>query len=388
MAMRFAHLTRAEIRRLQPGRRITEHGISAERLPNRDVRYSVNIMVDGERVHRVIGRESDGTTRSQAEEFILRVRTEAREGRLALPKGRKTQLSFAAAAGIYLKKLSEIGGKDTENNERHLRLHLIPYLGAMRLDRISEFTLQKFQKDCREKGLSDAMINRVLATYRRMGRRLYRWKVIPAPLPMIKLEAERNRRTYVISDEEEERLLKAALEDSNTYIWLFIKLGLSTGLRHAEMLSARFEGIDHVRRRLRVKIKGGRWRNQPLTRGITEILMREREMAEDPEGWVFSSKSSASGHAVSMGESFARCVERAGMDSRVVSPHTMRHTAITRLAEIGADIKTIQEFSGHESLAMVLRYAHAQDRAIDSALDRLEGRTVIEHPSARKHQDS
>jgi integrase len=297
-------------------------------------------------------------------------------------------LSFAAAAGIYLKKLSEIGGKDTENNERHLRLHLIPYIGAMRLDRISEFTLQKFQKDCREKGLSDAMINRVLATYRRMGRSLYRWKVIPAPLPMIKLEAERNRRTYVISDEEEERLLKAALEDSNTYIWLFIKLGLSTGLRHAEMLSARFEGIDHVRRRLRVKIKGGRWRNQPLTRGITEILMREREMAEDPEGWVFSSKSSASGHAVSMGESFARCVERAGMDSRVVSPHTMRHTAITRLAEIGADIKTIQEFSGHESLAMVLRYAHAQDRAIDSALDRLEGRTVIEHPSARKHQDS
>ncbi len=355
MAMRFAHLTRAEIRRLQPGRRITEHGISAERLPNRDVRYSVNIMVDGERVHRVIGRESDGTTRSQAEEFILRVRTEAREGRLALPKGRKTQLSFAAAAGIYLKNLSEIGGKDRENNERHLRLHLLPYIGAMRLDRISEFTLQKFQKDCREKGLSDAMINRVLATYRRMGRRLYRWKVIPAPLPMIKLEAERNRRTYVISDEEEERLLKAALEDSNTYIWLFIKLGLSTGLRHAEMLSARFEGIDHVRRRLRVKIKGGRWRNQPLTRGITEILMREREMAEDPEGWVFSSKSSASGHAVSMGESFARCVERAGMDSRVVSPHTMRHTAITRLAEIGADIKTIQEFSGHESLAMVLR---------------------------------
>ncbi len=89
-----------------------------------------------------------------------------------------------------------------------------------------------------------------------------------------------------------------------------------------------------------------------------------------------------------MGESFTRCVERAGMDPSVVSPHTMRHTAITRFAETGADIKTIQEFSGHESLAMVLRYAHAQDRAIDSALDRLEGRTVIEHPMARKHQDS
>ncbi len=39
----------------------------------------------------------------------------------------------------------------------------------------------------------------------------------------------------------------------------------------------------------------------------------------------------------------------------MVTPHTMRHSAITRLAETGTDIKTIQEFSGHESLAMILR---------------------------------
>ena len=40
----------------------------------------------------------------------------------------------------------------------------------------------------------------------------------------------------------------------------------------------------------------------------------------------------------------------------------MRHTAITRLALTGADIKTIQSFSGHESLEMILRYAHPVDR--------------------------
>jgi hypothetical protein len=152
-----------------------------------DIRYSVNIMVDGERIHRVVGRESDGTTRSQAEEFIQKARAEAREGRLSLPRGRKTHLTFAMAADAYLRKLKEIGGKDYANNEQHLRLHLIPYLGAMRLNRISEFTLQKIQNECRTKGLSDATINRVLATYRRMGRRLHRWRVITTPLPMIKL---------------------------------------------------------------------------------------------------------------------------------------------------------------------------------------------------------
>ncbi len=111
-------------------------------------------------------------------------------------------------------------------------------------------------------------------------------------------------------------------------------------------------------------------------------------MAEDPDGWIFPSKTSVSGHIENMGRSFARCVEQGGMDPKVVTPHTMRHTAITRLAETGADIKTIQEFSGHESLEMVLRYAHAQDRAVDRALDMLEQRTVVEHPQARQQPKS
>jgi TPR repeat protein len=54
----------------------------------------------------------------------------------------------------------------------------------------------------------------------------------------------------------------------------------------------------------------------------------------------------------------------------------------------GADIKTIQEFSGHESLEMVMRYAHAQDRAVNSALDRMEQRTVVEHPASQKRHNS
>jgi integrase len=66
----------------------------------------------------------------------------------------------------------------------------------------------------------------------------------------------------------------------------------------------------------------------------------------------------------------------------------MRHTAITRLAATGADIKTIQEFSGHETLTMVLRYAHAQAHVVDRALDRLEAGTVAELPQANAERKS
>jgi integrase len=388
MSLRFSRLDRPAIRKLQLGEKITEHGITAERLADGDLRYSVNVMVDGLRIHRVIGKEKEGVTRTQAEEFIEKVRTDARSDRLSLPKRRKLQLTFTAAADHYLKKLKEIDGRDYINNEQHLRIHLKPYLGTIRIDQISAFTLQKFQSHCMKKGVAESTVNRILATYRRMGRKLVKWKVISSPFPTLELRKEHNARDYVISEDEEQLLLEAALRDSSPYIWLFIKLGLATSLRHSEILRARFDNFDPERRRLRVQVKGGRWRRQPLTRSITEILVKEREMAKDPKGWIFPSLRADSGHIESMDEAFGRCVKAAGMNPVMVVPHIMRHTAITRLAATGADIKTIQEFSGHESLTMVLRYAHAQDRAIDSALERLEKGTVTEHPRERFGRNS
>ena len=110
MALRFSRLDRPAIRRLKPGEKITEHGITVERLPDGDLRYSVNVMVDGERIHRVLGRERDGVTRTQCEEFIEQAKTDARARRLSLPKGRKLALTFAAAAEAYLSRLEDGAG--------------------------------------------------------------------------------------------------------------------------------------------------------------------------------------------------------------------------------------------------------------------------------------
>lgn len=79
MAKTFTTLTRPAMRKLAPGKKINEHGITFERQGNGDGVFTVNVMVDGQRIHRAIGRESDGTTRTQAEEFIEKVRRDARE---------------------------------------------------------------------------------------------------------------------------------------------------------------------------------------------------------------------------------------------------------------------------------------------------------------------
>jgi hypothetical protein len=146
MSLRFTRLDRPSIRRLQPGARIAEHGVIAERLADGDLRYSINIMVDGRRVHRVIGREREGVTRTQCEEFIEKARSEARAGRLSLPRGRKLALTFSAAADAYTRRLGDSGGKNIKTKRRQLRMYLKPYFGVMRLDAITDFSIEKYKK--------------------------------------------------------------------------------------------------------------------------------------------------------------------------------------------------------------------------------------------------
>ena len=55
-----------------------------------------------------------------------------------------------------------------------------------------------------------------------------------------------------------------------------------------------------------------------------------------------------------------------------VTPHVMRHTAITRLVQAGIDIPTIQRISGHKTVAMVLHYTHVHGSHIDNAIETLD----------------
>ncbi|MCZ6645337.1 MAG: tyrosine-type recombinase/integrase [SAR324 cluster bacterium] len=78
-----------------------------------------------------------------------------------------------------------------------------------------------------------------------------------------------------------------------------------------------------------------------------------------------------------MEKSFRRVVEQAGLDSKVVVRHTLRHTAITHLVQAGVDLPTVQRISGHKTLEMVVRYAHQNGEHIQAAMDKLEERYAV-----------
>jgi hypothetical protein len=68
---------------------------------------------------------------------------------------------------------------------------------------------------------------------------------------------------------------------------------------------------------------------------------------------------------------FREAVKAAGLDPETITPHVMRHTAITKLVQAGVDLPTVQRISGHRSITMVLRYTHVHGQHIDLAIQAL-----------------
>jgi integrase len=367
---RFTKLTRSAIRALTPGKAITEHGITAERLPNGDTRYGVNIMVDGRRVHRVIGRESDGTTRTQAEDYIAKARTEAREDRLHLPRGRKLPMSLAEAAADYIKRLEATDGRNIKIKRRHPRMYLLPFFGTSRLDAIVDFSVQRYIKQRREQTAAAATINRELATIRHLLGRAVEWGWLPAA-PRIRDLPVAEGRIVALTDEEVERLRAAALAGPDVDLWLFVEYGLATGMRHMEILRTRWEDLDLANHRQRIPHAkaGPRW--QPITGTLAKILAREHEMRGNPEtGWIFPARRSDSraGHLNRRDRPFRQAVVSAGLDPRLVTVHTLRHSVLTKLAQANVDLPTIMRISGHRAPKMLFRYIHPHDRHVADAI--------------------
>lgn len=377
MALKFSRLTRPAIRAMQPGERINEHGIIAERLRNGDIKFAINVMVDGQRLHRVIGKDSEGVTREQAERTIETLRTKARESRLDLPAGRKVHRTFAAIADDYLTRIEHHPkhGRNLGPKRRHIQRHLSPYFKAQRPDKLTDFTIAHYIKHRGDQGASTATINRELSTLSHMLNRAVEWKWMRADQkPKIPKGAETRKKIVVLTPADQKALMKAAVGDQDPATWLFVAIAMGTGMRHSEILRIRWSDIDDANRRIYIgKAKAGQ-REQPIPQSLADALTKERAQHADQDGYLFppTRKDSKHPHRQGMSAQFKRAAMRAKLDPAKVTPHVLRHTAITALVRAGVDLPTIQKVSGHKTLAMVLRYTHLADDHIDQAVAKLD----------------
>jgi integrase len=251
----------------------------------------------------------------------------------------------------------------------------------MRFDAITAFTIERYKKRRIDDGTAPATVNRELATLSHLFNKAVEWRWLDHVPARPKKLAESAGRIIALTDDECDALMTAAVASADPDLWLFVAFGLNTAMRHSEIMAARWDQLDIVNRRLFIPTAKAGEREQPITPELAELLAHERGMRDDREGWIFPSphSDSAAGHRARMDRPFREAAKAAGLDADAITPHVMRHTAITALVQAGVDLPTVQRISGHKTLAMVLRYTHVHGRHIDDAI-RAIGRTLPKQP--------
>jgi len=158
-----------------------------------------------------------------------------------------------------------------------------------------------------------------------------------------------------------------------------IDLMFATGMRVGEVSALDVDDFVVEELVFRVHGKGDKYR---LAFVVDEQTVQiQREYFEARSRIVTESSAlflNASGQRLStqgMANIISKSREEAGM-TRHVTPHMLRHTVATLLLRNGVDIRVVQEFLGHASIATTQRYTHV-------AKEHLIGVLRERHPSLR-----
>ncbi len=167
---------------------------------------------------------------------------------------------------------------------------------------------------------------------------------------------------------------------------LIISLLYGTGIRRAELISLTVSSFDASRRILRVRGKGDKMREIPVTELLceeiflylkaVEAMVRPRRDAGDP---LLLTPSGSALYPSFVDRTVKQELSGVKGVSGRKSPHVLRHSLATELLSQGAGLNSIKEMLGHSSLAATQVYTH-------STVAQLGKVYQTAHPRAKKRR--
>ena len=289
----------------------------------------------------------------------------------------------------------------TQNNyENVIHNHVLPEIGKIPLNKLSQNDLQQFygrlKKNGRKRlteqygaGLSDRMVRMCHAVCRSALERAVRDDLLRTnPAIGCKLPPKKAKEMQVLDREELQKFLIQAQADG--YYELFL-LDLCTGLRRGELIALQWEDLNFETGVLTVNkqaytVNGELQIIPPKTKASVRKLvlppavlavLREYRKKVDSR-WMFPSPVKAD-RPITPGVARRRLqtiLERA--DCKRVRFHDLRHTFATLALENGMDVKTLSAMLGHVSAVTTLDiYTHItgdMQRAAAASIDRSIGK--------------
>lgn len=213
----------------------------------------------------------------------------------------------------------------------------------------------------------------------------YKARRLTLPIPVWKPKFD-NRKDRWLTRKDAAALLNAAREtrDACEYLPLFILIGLYTGARHGAILELKWSQIDFAQGMM--DYRNGEVTNKgrsliPIPPRLLTFLRLARIRRGTPNGYVIHINQEP---IKSLKKGFAEVCRKAGLSG--VSPHTLRHTAASWMAQKGVSFPVIARYLGHADSRTTERiYAHHAPDYLRSAVESYSLKLPHDLPHSRKN---
>lgn len=234
-----------------------------------------------------------------------------------------------------------------------------------------------------DQNYSPATTARKIATLRSFYKWALKHNIIESnPMIVIRTPRQGKRLPKAITVEQVERLLSAP-DDRDTLgarDRAMLETLYSTGIRVSELVDLDLEDLDDGSEALRVRGKGKKERLVPLGSHALNAIKHYRDVlfndARYAPSWgedrnerpLFINKHGGRLSSRSVRRKLDKYLREVGLDPSI-SPHTLRHSFATHLLDNGADLRSVQELLGHQSLSTTQAYTHLTTQRMRAAYD-------------------
>ncbi len=257
--------------------------------------------------------------------------------------------------------------RSVEEDERNLRLHLLPAFGRTRVKDITAESVARFHAGRAHKPVN---ANRCLSLLSHMMTMAERWGVRePHSNPCRGVQRYRERSVERYLSTEEMKALGAAMRDlraegmNATALEIIVLLAV-TGARRSEIVNLQWQDIDLARGCIRLRDSKTGKKVVPLALFALELL-GTRSRSASP--YVFPA-TSGEGPFQGLPKIWRTVRRRAGLDD--VRLHDLRHGFASVAASQGAPLTHIGKALGHRELRTTARYAHLAHDPVQHVVER------------------
>jgi len=237
--------------------------------------------------------------------------------------------------------------------------------------------IRSYLATLRSSNYSKSTVARKLATLRSFYKYLVRTGVIESsPLTAVRTPRQDKRLPKFLDISQVEALLAAP--DCGTFLGsrdrAILETIYSAGLRIGELVAVNIEDLDEFGEALRIRGKGKKERLAPLgSRAMVAIddylAKRIAVFGKATKGPLFVNKSAGRLSARSVRRKLDKYSQQAGINFHV-SPHVLRHSFATHMLNAGADLRSVQEMLGHQSLSTTQIYTHLTTKRLKEVYDK------------------